>query len=102
MEKDVRLKALLCYVWIIGIILFFVERDNAFVRFNAAQAILLFALLLIGALLGWIPFIGWIFCFVLSLVAILASVVCAINCWNGRSFRLPIAAEYADKMARTF
>lgn len=32
--------AALSYIWIVGLILFFIEKDNKFVRFNAMQSVL--------------------------------------------------------------
>src|SRR5260370_20799511 len=38
---DANVAAGLSYIWIIGLIFFFVEKTNRFVKFHAAQAILL-------------------------------------------------------------
>ncbi len=41
MGMEAHIAAGLSYIWILGLIFFFVEKSNRFVRFNAAQAILL-------------------------------------------------------------
>jgi uncharacterized membrane protein len=35
-----NIAAALSYIWIIGLILFFIEKENKFVRFNAMQSVL--------------------------------------------------------------
>jgi uncharacterized membrane protein len=41
MGMEAHIAAGLSYIWIVGIIFFFVEKSNRFVRFHAAQSILL-------------------------------------------------------------
>jgi uncharacterized membrane protein len=41
MGMEAHIAAGLSYIWILGLIFFFVEKSNRFVRFHAAQAILL-------------------------------------------------------------
>jgi uncharacterized membrane protein len=41
MGLEAHIAAGLSYIWILGLIFFFVEKSNRFVRFHAAQAILL-------------------------------------------------------------
>lgn len=56
MGMEAHIAAGLSYIPIVGIIFFFVEKTNRFVRFNAAQSILLtiawFAVVIIGIVLG--------------------------------------------------
>src|SRR3972149_5624762 len=55
---------LLCYLgfWVTGIIFLVLEQKNNWIRFHAAQSIVLFgALFVADLLLGWIPVIGPVF-----------------------------------------
>lgn len=97
--QEVRLKALLCYIWPIGLILFFVEKADAFVRFNAAQATVVLVGMVALSIFSIIPFfvfdiISWVY----NVAALVLSVICAINCWNGSTFRIPVVADLADKL----
>ena len=56
-----NIAGLLCYVlfWVSGIIFLILEQKNNWVRFHAAQSIIVFGTLsLVGVILGWIPFAG--------------------------------------------
>ena len=54
--------------YITGVLFYVLERDNRFVRFHAAQSIVVSIVMIVisivlgilGAVLGFIPFIGWI------------------------------------------
>src|ERR1041384_1132778 len=37
---DPKLAAALSYIWIVGLIFFFIEKENKFIRFHALQSIL--------------------------------------------------------------
>jgi len=77
-----RLERVLTYSlgWVTGIIFFFLEKNRS-VRWHAAQSMITFGLLsilmfgvtllrgLLGAIVGWIPLLGWLTGTALSLVA---------------------------------
>ena len=55
---------LLCYVliWVSGLVFILLEQESKFVRFHAAQSVIVFGVLSIAsAILSSIPVIGWIF-----------------------------------------
>ena len=67
---DENIAGLLCYVlgWVSGIILLLLENENKFVRFHAMQSIIVFGIYTVAiGVLGWIPFIGFFFRWILSL-----------------------------------
>ncbi len=95
-------------VWITGLIFFFMEKQNRFVRFHAMQSILFFgglsilvfilniiagsgiaflslAAACVAGLLGLAMFIGWI--------------VLMIQGFQGKYFKLPIIGDYAERYA---
>ena len=97
--------------WLSGLLFFLVERENRFVKFHAAQA-------LVG--LGTIWAIGltlWVFAFAALFVSALvfkvllylayavwlagmiAWAVCLIRAWQGDEFELPWAGRMARKLA---
>lgn len=112
MGMQANVAAGLSYVltWLTGIIFFFVEKQNRFVRFNALQSILFFGgitvldiiLSIAGGFLG--NFIGLLFSCVLGLLGLVAFVgwiVLMINGFQGKYFKLPIVGDYAERYINT-
>jgi uncharacterized membrane protein len=92
---------LLCYLggWISGIIFLVVEQKNAFVRFHALQSIVTFgALTVVGAALGWIPYVGGIFATIVGIVAIVLWILLMVKAHEGQLYRVPLAGRVAEAM----
>jgi uncharacterized membrane protein len=103
---------LLSYVlgWITGLIFFLIDK-RPFVRFHAAQSIVLFGGLnivyfLVGGLFGVSLFAGgfsgfgfiWALYGLVDLAAFILWIVLMIKAYQGARFRVPIAADIADKI----
>ena len=116
----------LSYIWIVGLIFFFIEKENKFIRFHGMQSVLygvlwivvmivlviLSAIVtviggvasaaagdaggLIGLLLWLISMIVWLF---LPLVWVIGLIICAIKAYQGKAFKLPIIGNMAEKFA---
>ncbi|MGA2916524.1 MAG: DUF4870 domain-containing protein [Sedimentisphaerales bacterium] len=105
-----NIAGLLCYVllWITGLVFFLIEKENKFVRFHAAQSIVVFGGLTvlqiaIGIFSGVLAVIHLGFLFALlypliGLVGLILWIILMIKAYQGELFRLPIAADFADKM----
>ena len=107
-----RLGAVLAYVgWCVtGFLLWFVERRDPFVRFHAAQSIVVFgALALLLASLGAAVFASLlmrpeaapVFLWTLGFTWVAALVVWAFAIWQvarGRAWRVPLASALADRL----
>lgn len=100
---------LLCYVlgWLTGLIFFLVDK-RPFVRFHAAQSIVVFgalhaAQIVLGVGFGFIGWAGWGFMWMfhslLGLAAVVLWILLMIKAFQGQRFRIPIAADVADKLA---
>jgi uncharacterized membrane protein len=95
---------------ITGVIFFVIEKENRYVRFHAAQSIavsLLFivvsiALSILSGILVFVPILGWIVAFLLSVgLAVIAFVLWVMLMWRayqGREWEVPIAGGIARKM----
>jgi uncharacterized membrane protein len=95
--------------WITGLIFFFGEKQNRFVRFNAMQSILLYAALtilyiilsvvatalLFTGLWGIVILLNW----VVGLGGFVLWIILMINAFQGKYLKLPIIGDYAEKFS---
>jgi uncharacterized membrane protein len=96
---------LLCYVlgWLTGIIFILIDK-RPFVRFHAAQSIVVFgALTLLRIAFLMMTATGlwgfWIFSAIISLVTLVMWILLMIKAYQHELFRVPIAAPIADGIA---
>ena len=95
--------------WITGLIFFFGEKQNRFVRFNAMQSILLYVALTIiyivlsvlgTALLftgGWavVVLLTWL----VGIGGFVLWIILMINAFQGKYLKLPIIGDYAERFS---
>ncbi len=88
--------AALSYVlgWITGLIFLFIEKDP-FVRFHAAQSIIIFGILTI---LGFVPIIGWVIAPLLGIVGFVLWLVLIYKAYQGEEFKIPWVSDLAKKL----
>jgi uncharacterized membrane protein len=97
---------LLCYAlgWVTGIIFLLIDK-RPWVKFHAAQSIVVFGgltliIILLGMMHGVTGFIGWSFfgllVIVIRLVGFLLWIVLMIKAFQHQTWRVPIAADIAD------
>jgi uncharacterized membrane protein len=101
-ESSTGLKAniagLLCYLagWITGIIFFVLEKKSHFVKFHAAQSLVVFgALSIVSFVLNFIPFVRWLN-LLLGLLGLFLWVFLMYKAYQGEAYKLPIAGDIAD------
>jgi uncharacterized membrane protein len=110
MGMQPNVEAGLSYVltWVTGLIFFFVEKQNRFVRFHAMQSILFFGgLTVIQIILSVVNSfdVPFLFIFtgliglVIGIVGLVGYIVLLINGFQGKYFKLPIVGDYAEKYA---
>lgn len=110
MNMDAKTAAGLSYVlgWVTGLIFFFLEKRNRFVRFHAMQSIIFFGgLSILGIIFryAWLAFpfpLGTTFFCLSSLVGIVGLVgwiILVINGFQGKYFKLPVIGDYAERYA---
>ena len=93
--------ALLCYLgmWISGIIFLVLEQKNKFVRFHAAQSIVVFgALTILSAVLRFVPVAGQFFNAAIGLLIFILWLVLMVKAYRGEFYRLPLAADLAERL----
>jgi uncharacterized membrane protein len=89
---------LLCYLggWVTGIIFLIIEQKDRFVRFHAAQSIVIFGFLSVAAaLLSWIPVVGAFFGAVIGVAGFVLWIVLMVKAYQGELYRLPVAGDVA-------
>ena len=105
---DPKVANLLAYLfgWLGGLIIWLIEKENKFVKWNALQALILGIIevvcaVVISTILGLIPYIGWFFfswlgwtlagiCWIFAIIAIVIS-------FQGKTYRIPWVAKLTDK-----
>lgn len=96
-----------------GIVFFFLERKNRFVRFSAAQSILLFGsisiVLAVLHLLTIIPILGFVLgliftpiSLVLEVVMVVLWIALTVLAYRGVKVKLPFFGEYAESLVARF
>jgi uncharacterized membrane protein len=96
-----NIAGLLCYVlgWISGIIFLVLEQRNRWVRFHAAQSLVVFGTLTIaGLILGWIPVAGTIFASIIAFAGVILWVILMVKAYNSERFEIPWASDVADSI----
>lgn len=97
---DENVAGLLCYVlgWVSGIVFLLLEPKNKFVRFHAIQSIVVFgALSIAGSVLTWIPFIGTVIGWLISVVGFILWIVLMVKAYQGTRYKAPWAGNFAEK-----
>ena len=109
MKTESKIELVLAYAlsWVGGLIIYFVEKRNSFLRFHSMQSILLgviaTVLTLVISVLSWIPFLGWLFRFFKRVVCaawLVITIICIIKAWNGDMYRLPVIGDKAEEFSR--
>jgi uncharacterized membrane protein len=93
--------ALLCYVggWVSGIIFLIIEQKSRFVRFHAAQSIIVFgAISIIHSLFNQIPLAGRFFSVVIGIFTFVLWIILMVKAYHGEIFKVPLAGELAERL----
>ena len=114
-QMDEKVAGLLCYVlgWVTGLIFYFIDK-RPYVRFHAAQSIVVFAglhvisivlamffgfSLLAGGLSGFS--LGYAIYGLVDLAGLILWILLMVKAYQGERFRVPIAADIAEKLFGT-
>jgi len=113
---DENVAGVLSYVvgWVTGIIFFVIDK-RPFVKFHAAQSIVVFGALFVlsfglnfflhmswmmGAATGFIgSMLSFLASSVIGLVALIAWVLCMVKAYQGERYKLPILGDIAENLA---
>ena len=120
---DPKVAAAISYIWIVGVIFFFLEKENKFVRFHAMQSIifgiantvimiglmvvafvLTFAFGIggamvgggIGTLISMLVWLVWLLFWLIAMALFIGLIVAAVRAYQGQKFKLPIIGNIAE------
>jgi len=105
---DPKVANLIAYLfsWLGGLIVWLIEKENRFVKWNALQALILGAIgflsmIVFSVILIWIPIIGpflfsWLGWLIWGVAWIMA-IICIVMGFQGKTFRIPGVSKLADK-----
>ncbi len=97
MEANVAAGVSLIAGWITGLIFFLIEKESKFVKFYAIQAIGLSLSMFVFGIFNIIPVLGQIV-FAIGAVAVMVLwVICLINAFTGKIFKIPFIGNFAAK-----
>ncbi len=112
-RDDCRLLATLSYIPPLGLIFFFIERENRFLRFHGLQATFLLVLWVVFAIVYivlssaiiWSVLVVWGVVFytlgaAVYLTLLVMSILCAVKAHRGKHFRLPLVGNIALNLAK--
>ncbi len=94
MEKGNKLLAAISYVWILCIVTILCAKDDAFARYHANQGLVLLianiAAGVVGAILAFIPVVGMIISYAISIVLFVFMILGIVNAVKGEMKPLPL------------
>ncbi len=83
--------------FISGIVLYFVEEDNEFIKFHAFQSTVTFlGLGIAGTIFSLIPIIGTIISVLIGLAGLAAWLVGMIKAYKGELYKFPVIGDMAE------
>jgi len=96
--EDNKLMGILAYLGILVIVPILAAKESPFAKFHSNQGLILcilwVAMMFVGIILAFIPFIGWLISFALYVCLIVLMIMGIINVVNGEMKELPIVGKY--------
>lgn len=101
MGLDENIGGMLCYIFIVGLVFLFMEKENRFIRFHALQAVFLgVALFVLSLVLSVIPIVGWILSLLMGPFVLFMVIFMMYQAYQGKYYKLPVIGEMADKQLK--
>ncbi len=93
------------FSWLSGLIIFFLERQNRFVRFHALQSLFFFGgITLLSVLLSILAQVDTLSAFagfmsgLFNIVSFIGWLVLMVNGFQGKYFKLPVIGDWAERL----
>lgn len=85
-----KLMGILCYLGILWLIPFLVQKDSPFVKYHLNQGLVLLIVGLVVAAISWIPVIGWL----CGVVVFALAIIGIVNVVQGKAQELPVIGKF--------
>jgi len=89
-----RFVAALSYVWVLCFIPLLGRKDSRLCQFHARQGLVLFLIEVVGTIVFWIPFFGWL----LFVAVIVLAALGFLAALAGQYWELPVIGRYAKQI----
>ena len=100
-DTNRNLVAALSYflMFVTGIVILFVERDNKFIRFHAMQSTLIFGAIFIASALvnGLLGFASGFVSVAIWIIAVFIWIISMIKAYQGQIFKWPVFGDLAER-----
>ena len=110
MEPKIAVLIAYLFSWLGGLIIWLMEKENKFVKWNALQALILgICEFIIMIIFLWIlsPIFAWIFWpvsvifsvigWLCSVALFVVAIICIVMGFQGKTFRIPVVSSLTDK-----
>lgn len=96
-KKKGNVNAALTYLagWVTGLIFLLTEKEDEFIRFHAAQSVVVFGALTVVTL---VPFLGQLLGLFLWPLGLILWIILMVKAYNNEKFKLPVVGDYAEKL----
>jgi uncharacterized membrane protein len=99
--QDDLLLAALATIPVVGLVIYYSMNDASdFVKHYAKQSIALLGIILVGAVIGIIPFLGWALAVLFNIAGVVAWVVLVLQALQGKKYELPIVTEIVNNIIK--
>lgn len=92
--EDNKVVAAIGYIFILCLLPLLGKKDSEFAQFHGKQGLVLVICWFPGFIIGFIPFIGWLYVVVLAVLSIMGFV----NALAGKYWVMPFLGQYAKKI----
>lgn len=95
--KDIeenKVIAAIGYIWILCLVPLLLKKNSKFAQFHGKQGLILFIVEIIGWLVYWIPFVGWLFGLLLIIIAVMG----ILKALAGEYWEIPVIGTLAKKI----
>ncbi len=98
-NEENKTMAIVSWISIVGLIMFFVEKKDLFVRYIGAQIIVVnIAAILLSLIVMVIPLLRWLLAPMLPLATLVIIIIGMVKTSKGERFDIPLISEYALKL----
>ena len=101
-KGDSNLMGALTYLfgWMTGIILYFVKKDDPFVKFHAVQSIIVFGGFTVLSFVLTITLVGILLLPILGIASLVLWLLLMWKAYQGEMYKLPMVGDWAAKYAK--